>query len=145
MSLIALSERLHASRHLARTLLMLIAVTSAVIAGLLAMHSLNMHSTAGHAETHAAVEHGDSMMVPTDGHTDQDAATECVDCGKGGSSGMLAMACVLALLVTLFVLGRVASFRRLLATLPRPQPPHTWARAQVFSSPSLAALCISRT
>lgn len=144
MSLIALSERLHASRHLARTLLMLIAITGAVIIGLLAMHSLNMHATAGHAETHATVEHIDPMMAPAVEHTDQNAYTGCADCGTGGAS-MLAMACVLALLVTLFVLGRVTSFRGLIATLPRPQPTHTWVRAQVFSPPSLTALCICRT
>ena len=44
MSLIALTDRLHAGRTVARTLLLLIAVTGAVIVGLLAMHSLNAHT-----------------------------------------------------------------------------------------------------
>ena len=39
MSLIALTDRLHAGRTVARTLLLLIAGTGAVIVGLLAMHS----------------------------------------------------------------------------------------------------------
>ncbi|EIC06567.1 hypothetical protein E5344_10430 [Microbacterium laevaniformans] len=56
MSLIALTENLRAGRSMARTLLLLIALTGAVIVGLLAMHSLNTHTTAetAHHATTAA-------------------------------------------------------------------------------------------
>ena len=39
MSLIALPDRVHTGRSMARTLLLLVAVTGAIIVGLLAMHS----------------------------------------------------------------------------------------------------------
>ena len=57
MSLIALTEHLRAGRSMARTLLLLIALTGAVIIGLLAMHSLN---------THAAAESGHHATTATD-------------------------------------------------------------------------------
>ena len=44
MSLIALTDRVHTGRSMARTLLLLVAVTGAIIVGLLAMHSLNTHT-----------------------------------------------------------------------------------------------------
>jgi hypothetical protein len=53
MSLIALTDRLRTGRTVARRLLLLIAVTGAIIVGLLAMHSLNAHTATdtGHQAT----------------------------------------------------------------------------------------------
>ncbi|WP_277211646.1 DUF6153 family protein [Isoptericola croceus] len=124
----------------------------AIIVGLVAMHTLNVHGTpAAHAS--AAV----SILVPDAAHG-HDAATHqqvpggtpaghggtCADCGAGDHLGM-AMACVLALLLALLILipprlvpgwfhspSRAGSFRHLTDRVS--------SRA-----PSLHVLCISRT
>ncbi|WP_438354667.1 DUF6153 family protein [Microbacterium sp. CJ88] len=145
MSLIELMERLRADRSMARTLLLLIALTGAVIVGLLAMHSLNTHTTAetGHQATMAA----DPSAMGTESHAGATAAVDdgCVDCGSDHSS-MLAMACVLALLATVLLLARPAAVRHWLASLPRPGPPAVSPPAiPGLRPPSLTALCISRT
>lgn len=81
MSLITLTDRLHASRSMARTLLLLIALTGAVIVGLLAMHSLNTHTAAqtGHQATVA------TASVTVDDHHSGATVTDegCADCGWG--------------------------------------------------------------
>ena len=145
MSMIALAQRLRPGpRGLGHSLLALIAVTAAIIVGLLAMHSLNSHTeTAAPATASAMHEHGTAGPGVTDHGTTQPATDgDCADCG--GHASMLAMACVLALLIVslLLFLPRVgitwgAALRAgptLIARathLPRP--------------PSLLVLCISRT
>jgi len=145
MSMIALAQRLRPGpRGLGHSVLLLIAVTAAIIVGLLAMHSLNSHTeTAAPAIASAMHEHGTAGPGVTDHGTTQPATDgDCADCG--GHASMLAMACVLALLIVslLLFLPRVgitwgAALRAgptLIARathLPRP--------------PSLLVLCISRT
>ncbi|GMM95512.1 DUF6153 family protein [Microbacterium sp. MTN4-26] len=139
MSLIALTERLHAGRSMARTLLLLIAVTGAVIVGLLAMHSLNTHTAAdtGHQTTIATADDHHSGSTATD--------EPCADCGSGHSD-MLAMACVLALLATVLLLARLRPSQVWLSVLPRPQPLSAALPGRPgLRPPSLTALCISRT
>ncbi|SDH21900.1 DUF6153 family protein [Microbacterium pygmaeum] len=145
MSLIALTEQLRAGRSMARTLLLLIALTGAVIVGLLAMHSLNTHTAAetGHHATMAA----DPADMSTDSHAAATTAVDdgCADCGSDHSS-MFAMACVLALLATVLLLARPAAVRQWLALLPRPGPPVVSPPGiPGLRPPSLTALCISRT
>ncbi|WP_019178954.1 DUF6153 family protein [Microbacterium yannicii] len=144
MSLIALMDRIRAGRSMARTLLLLIALTAAVIAGLLAMHSLNSHATAdtGH---HTTVTAAASATVE-DHHTGGPATDEpCADCGSGHAD-MLAMACVLALLATVLLFARPRAGLIQLSALPRPRPYGLGLRAEPdVPPPSLTALCISRT
>lgn len=146
MSLITLAHAMQRSRTLTRTLLILIAVTAAIVAGLLAMHSLNTHPAgAGHADTVAAApadtgHHTGSAVAP-----DEAPAATCADCSGGGE--MSWMTCVLALLVSLLLIAR---FHR---GSWRGSPPSVGAllsvllpaRARPLRPPSLTVLCISRT
>ncbi|WP_246533386.1 DUF6153 family protein [Microbacterium flavescens] len=145
MSMIALAQRLRPGpRGLGHSVLLLIAVTAAIIVGLLAMHSLNSHTeTAAPATAAAMHEHGTASVGVTDHGTTQPATDgDCADCG--GHASMLAMACVLALLIVslLLFLPRVgitwgAALRA---------GPALIARAAVLPRPpSLLVLCISRT
>ena len=84
MSLIALTDRLHAGRTVARTLLLLIAVTGAVIVGLLAMHSLNAHTATDTG--HPASVTSTASTGSGDHHAGSTATDEaCADCGSGHS------------------------------------------------------------
>ncbi|WP_194410995.1 DUF6153 family protein [Microbacterium cremeum] len=150
MSLIALRARLQTGRSTARRLLLLIALTGAVIVGLLAMHSLSGHAASG-AGDHAAdtavvadrdIGHAHSATTATTATT---VVTDvCADCGDDHSS-MLAMACVLALLAVALLL-RPQPGHRWLSTMPRPRPvPSAPASRTRRRPPSLTALCISRT
>ena len=146
MSLIALTEQLRAGRSMVRTLQLLIVLTGAVIVGLLAMHSLNTHTTAETA--HHATTATDPSAMSSDSHAALTTAVEeaCVECGSDHSS-MFAMACILALLVTVLLLARASAGHRGLALLPRPGPPKISPPGISGRShpPSLIALCISRT
>ncbi|MFS0731907.1 DUF6153 family protein [Microbacterium sp. 1P10UB] len=149
MSLIALTEHLRAGRSMARTLLLLIALTGAVIIGLLAMHSLNTHTAAetGHHATMATMATTDPSGMSTDSHAGATAAVDdgCPDCGSDHSS-MFAMACVLALLATVLLLARPTAVRQWLARFPRPGPPAISPPGiPGLRPPSLTVLCISRT
>lgn len=146
MSLIALTEQLRAGRSMARTLLLLIALTGAVIVGLLAMHSLNIHTTGETA--HHATTPAEPSGMNADSHAAATTAVEeaCIDCGSDHSS-MFAMACVLALLATVLLLTRPTAGHQVLALLPRPGPAAISPPGIPGPShpPSLIALCISRT
>jgi len=144
MSMIALAQRLRPGpRGLGHSVLLLIAVTAAIIVGLLAMHSLNSHTETAAPATAAVHEHGTATPGAADHGTTQPATDgDCADCG--GHTSMLAMACVLALLIVslLLFLPRVgitwgAALRA---------GPALIARAAVLPRPpSLLVLCISRT
>lgn len=144
MSLIALTDRVHTGRSMARTLLLLIAVTGGIIVGLLAMHSLNAHTATdtGHQTTVTT-----SAVTSAGDHGGTTATDEpCADCGSGHSD-MLAMSCVLALLATVLLLVRPGAVMRWLSILPRPRPSLMAAlfTRPALRPPSLTALCISRT
>ena len=144
MSMIALAQRLRPGpRGLGHSVLLLIAITAAIIVGLLAMHSLNSHTETPAPTTAAMHEHGAADPGVADHGTTQPATDgDCADCG--GHASMLAMACVLALLIVslLLFLPRVgitwgAALRA---------GPAMIARAAVLARPpSLLVLCISRT
>ncbi|WP_438353907.1 DUF6153 family protein [Microbacterium sp. CJ88] len=145
MSLIASTAQLRAGRPLARTLLFLIALTGAVIVGLLAMHSLNT-STAVQTSHHAVVTTVEASA--TGDHPLADSALTMAESSVHGGTGhddMIAMACVLALLaaVLLFVLPR--GVRHPLSLFSRFTPRMAIPRGGGLRPPSLTALCISRT
>ncbi|MFK4116153.1 DUF6153 family protein [Microbacterium sp. NPDC006705] len=146
MSLINIAESVNRSRTLTRTrtLLTLLAVTSAVILGLLAMHSLS--SAHGHdpaTVAHTALMDTGHGAAHADGH-EAAAATECADCG-GGHADMLAMACILALMaLTVLLSPRVGHLLGLLRGRA-PTVARAWVRGHVPPTPSLSVLCISRT
>ncbi|MEO2118748.1 MAG: DUF6153 family protein, partial [Microbacterium sp.] len=82
-----------------------------------------------------------------DHHAGTTATDEpCADCGNGHST-MLAMACVLALLVTVLLLVRPGAAMRWLSILPRPRSSVASAlfTGPALRPPSLTVLCISRT
>jgi hypothetical protein len=146
MSMIVLAQRLRPGpRGLGHSVLLLIAVTVAIIVGLLAMHSLNSHAetVAPAAAAPAMHEHGTAGPgVAVHGATQPTTDADCADCG--GHASMLAIACVFALLIV-----------SLLLSLPRVGI--TWGAAlragpvliaratHLPRPPSLLVLCISRT
>ena len=145
MSLIALTDRIHTGRSMARTLLLLVAVTGAIIVGLLAMHSLNTHTATD--TSHQTTATASATTGAGDHHAGTTATDEpCADCGNGHST-MLAMACVLALLVTVLLLVRPGAAMRWLSILPRPRSSVASAlfTGPALRPPSLTVLCISRT
>lgn len=165
MSLIALTELLRAGRSMARTLMLLIALTGAVIVGLLAMHSLNIHtaaaetsnthsvpaensnhpSVAAENSSHPSVAAAASGTSTDDHHAGTAAADPCADCGTG-HSGVITMACVLALLATVLLLARPVRAQQWLAVLARSWAPAVGPLHTLGSRPpSLSVLCISRT
>ena len=145
MSLIALAERVRGPRTLTRTVLLLVALTAAVIVGLLAMHALNSHTTApAHPLTATAAEHDGHPAHTHHAESAPAADVGCLDCGEHNT--MMAMICVLALLVSVLVLARpthagdggIRLSRISLPTLPVPGDAGP-------RPPSLNVLCISRT
>lgn len=136
--------RLHTWKRLA---LILLAV-SAILVGLLAMHVLSTsHSPAADthgSETHSVVVSDAAPVTTGDAHSHD--ATECDGGLCGGEHGMLAAACILALLVSILLLtltltllrwgtwGNVASTLLALIGVRAPARP-----------PSLIVLSISRT
>ena len=91
--MIALAEHLRRSPYgMGRSVMLLIALTAALIVGLLAMHSLS--TPTAHAEPAATA----SVHETGAGHSHDAPPLDdgCLDCG--GHEAMLAMACVLALL-----------------------------------------------
>ena len=153
MSLINVAQQVRGQRTLTHTVLAVLAVAVAIIAGLLAMHSFNSHATAaGHHDAVAvSIQSGTpehhhhaspTALSPAAATTDE----ECAMCGGGDS--MTWMACVLALLVATIALGRVGpSWRRTpLTAIPATTTHHWPARAHALPPPpSLTVLCISRT
>ena len=145
MSLIALTDRVHTGRSMARTLLLLIVITGAIIVGLLAMHSLSGHTATD--SSHQTAVTASATTGTGDHHAGTTATDEpCADCGSGHST-MLAMACVLALLATVLLLMRPGTVMRWLSILPRPRPSVAAAlfTGPALRPPSLTVLCISRT
>ncbi len=138
--MIALARYLRRSPHgLGRSVLLLIALTAALIVGLLAMHVLT--SSAVHAEPVAAVSLQE--VGAAHGHDAPPADDGCPGCG--GHDAMLAMACVLALLVVslLFLLPRAGISWGV--AFGRAGPLMAAVQAAIPRPPSLLVLCISRT
>ena len=145
MSLSALRRALQPRRLLWRNLLVSLVAVTAIVVGLLTMHSLTLEHGGGSSIVSSSTtgDHHDATMVAD--HSAVGTADSCGDpCAPGHS--MTVMACVLALLISVLLVGAVrmitagspirTRFTALVeraAALPLPAPP------------SLHALCISRT
>ncbi|CAN7547250.1 MULTISPECIES: DUF6153 family protein [Microbacterium] len=139
--MIALAQHLRRSPYgLGRSVLLLIALTAALIIGLLAMHA--MSSVTSHT-TPAVTAVSMHEMDTAHGDAIQPVEEGCADCG--GHEAMLAMACVLALLVVsvLFLLPRTGL--TWVAPLRRAGPLMVAGRGALSRPPSLLVLCVSRT
>ena len=133
-------------------------LVAAVIAGLLAMHTLNLHGTpSAHApaalsvtvadsgEAHQGVAHHSSAgSYGLTSGTAHDPGGSCADCGGGTHLGM-AMACVLALLLVLLALVPPRLLPGWMHTAPRPLLVERFIDRLLSRAPSLHILCISRT
>lgn len=146
MSLSALRSALRPHRGLWRNLLVTLAAVAAIVAGLLAMHSLNLEHgmSASMVSTVAPAGHHTAAMATGD-------APVSITNDQGGNPwapehSMTAMACILALLVAVLLIGIVRlitawrpALRQVANVLTR------WVSVPAPEPPSLHALCISRT
>lgn len=151
MSIIVLRDALLSQRTLWRRLLLGLSAVAAIVAGLLAMHSLNI---ASHHNEVVVAQHSETLVAQpaaADHHhpasTDVLQGTEQVgSCGEGCDMSSMLGGCILALLVTSALLAGAATVSRssgvhviltriiaAAASLAAPVPP------------SLQALSISRT
>jgi|TARA_B100000519_G_scaffold197767_1_gene206078 hypothetical protein len=128
--------------RLPRPLRWLLAVcfASAVIVGLMGMHTISSAHGEPMTSMSAAADHGHQASP-----ADPEASAGCSSCGSGGDHDALMMMCVLALLATLLLLvlpreGRwwLRSALLQLRSSPRPRPAPS-------RPPSLLELSISRT
>lgn len=134
-----------------RGLLLGVLLVAAVIVGLLAMHTLNLHGTAAAdapttmsvsaAESDAA-HHGPAPAHSSGGPTSA-GDLSCAGCGTDDHAGM-AMLCVLALLLVLLLLVPPSVLRGWTRTVIR-DPLTTTVTGLLPRTPSLHVLCISRT
>lgn len=146
MSLSAFRSALRPRRGLWRNVLVTLAAVAALLVGLLAMHSLNLE--------HGMSASMASMTAPVGLHNaniaiDDSLVSVANDRGGNPSSpehSMTAMACILALLVSVLLIGIVR-----LITAGRPMLRQVvgvlklWVDLLAPEPPSLHALCISRT
>ncbi len=126
-------------------------LVAAIIVGLLAMHTLNLHGTpAAHAPAVAVSAPGTEGVhhsaggIHESGGSAGDLGSGCTDCGSGEHLAM-AMACVLGLLLVLLIL---VPPRLLPGWIHAPAQPFLLTRlinSMLSRAPSLHALCISRT
>lgn len=138
--MIALAQQLRRSPYgLSRSVLLLIALTAALIVGLLAMHALA--TPAAHAEPAAAAVSVEASAAH--GHDAPTTDDGCPDCGE--HEAMLAMACVLALLVVSLLLLLPRASVTWVVPFGRAGPPAVAGRVALSRPPSLLVLCISRT
>jgi len=126
-------------------------LVAAVIVGLLAMHTLNLHGTpVAHAPAVISVTATDAdhthhgAVSSHESSATADDPRGCADCGTGAHLGM-AMACVLALLLALLVLVPPRLLPGWLSSRPRPALVVRVVDRMRSGAPSLHVLCISRT
>lgn len=127
-------------------------LVAAVVAGLLAMHTLNLHGTpAAHAPAAMSVSaagadeaHHLAAGTHESGGTASDLGGACTDCG-GGAHLSMAMACVLALLLVLLLLVPPRLLPGWMHLAPRPLFVAGFIDKRLSRAPSLHVLCISRT
>ena len=152
MVLVAAVQQGKGSQNLFRRIMLGGLLVAAVVTGLLAMHTLNLHGTpAAHAPATISVAASDAVGAHhsaagahESGGTASDLGGTCADCGSGDHLGM-AMACVLALLLILLILVPPRLLRGWTRTLPRPSLVARFTDRMLSRAPSLHVLCISRT
>ena len=139
-------------RSLFRRVLLGGVLVAAVVTGLLAMHTLNLHGTpVAHAPaamsvsaTDADEAHHLAAGTHESGGTASDLGGTCTDCG-GGAHLSMAMACVLALLLVLLLLVPPRLLPGWMHLAPRPLFVARSIDRRLSRAPSLHILCISRT
>ena len=152
VSIIALRDTLHPQRTLRRRLLLALAAVATIVAGLLAMHSLNLMS---HHNEVVVAQHHEAVAAEPDGINEHhEAASSPVgNAADGigtcdGACGMDPMlgACALALLVTSVLLASAATISRSSA-MPNALARYVAAAVSLATPapPSLHVLSISRT
>jgi hypothetical protein len=131
-------------------------LVAAVIAGLLAMHTLNLHGTPAAHTPAVSVSAADSGAAHQGGTHEGAARTHvtsgsvhdpggsCAGCGSDGHLNT-AMACVLALLVALLLLVPPRMLHGWLHVPSRPVSVIRLIGGVRPEAPSLHVLCISRT
>ncbi len=133
-----------------RGVLLAVLLVTAVIVGLLAMHTLNLHGTAA-ADAPAAMsmsasahesDHVGTAMSAHGGAAGEDS-TSCAGCGTDDHAGM-AMMCVLALLLVLLLVVPPSALRGWTRAALLTPLAETFT-ARLPRAPSLHVLCISRT
>lgn len=143
---------LRASHGVFRGVLLGVLLVAAVITGLLAMHTLNLHGTAaadapGAISMSAGSAESGHHAAPASSASHGSSGTpdiSCAGCSSDDHTGMATM-CVLALLLLLLLLLPPRLRRGWVATLlPHPALEGGFARV-IPRAPSLHVLCISRT
>lgn len=134
-----------------RKTMMLLVLVGALVAGLLAMHTIASamgdHNDAPGSTMamQGTVDHADAMVIPGSGEST--AASDCAGTCDPGHS-MATMVCVLALLISVLALGalRPPALAGLLKVVLPPLRRIVASAAAAFPlPPSLDALSISRT
>lgn len=147
MSLVRMAQHVQGPRTLGRNVMVVLAVSIAVIVGLLAMHSLNTHAVSAEPSTWTVAQATAQMNVHHGPAAPADPEVGCAACGQGEHSSAW-MACVIGLLLTLLLLtprrGLGNAFRE---TRGERVPRLLWAVRFLAAppGPSLNVLCISRT
>lgn len=128
-------------------------LVTAVIIGLLAMHTLNLHGTAA-ADAPATMSMSAAVDQPTAPHSTAEmhaqgsptssSDTSCAGCATDDHAGM-AMMCVLALLLALLLLVPPRVLHGWTRSLLRPSLDEDLTAQVRPRAPSLHVLCISRT
>lgn len=148
MSMIGLGHALRPRRTLWRTLIFSLAAIGAILVGLIAMHSFTFEGGhSGHAAASAVTESLDHHVTASAAETTMaDQTAGPAGCDGECEHSMTVMACILALMVTLIVLG--ASRATLIsAGIRRVLSPVLELKATLAPAvpPSLHVLSISRT
>lgn len=126
-----------------RWALVLVALATAVIAGLLAMHgfSIGHHSPVVGSDQHASTSIDHAAESPL-----ADAGGEhCPPLACDGPGAMAAMCMFMLLFLTFVMRGRRGSPWRWRPSWPRAGNEHPWLQPGTMSGVSLIRLCISRT
>ena len=145
MSTTELRNAIRPRRTLWRNLLLTFAAVVTIVVGLLAMHSLNLEHVASSSMVSSAESAGHPMTIVGGSGawivTDDCGGVPCVP-----EHSMTAMACILALLVSVLLIGMIR-----VVTAWRPVHKRAaahlepWASLPMSAPPSLHVLCISRT
>lgn len=135
-----------------RGVLLAVLLVTAVIVGLLAMHTLNLHGTAA-ADSPASMTmsaaaapgtvHHDATSAKGSGSPAGDRGTSCAGCTTDDHAGMATM-CVLALLLILLLVIPPQVLRAWASATLRPHLTEVLT-TRIPRAPSLHVLCISRT
>jgi energy-converting hydrogenase Eha subunit F len=147
MSLVRMAQHVQGPRTLGRNVLVVLAVSIAVIVGLLAMHSLNTHAVSAEPAAETAAQANAEMTAHHSPAVPSEPEVGCAACGQGEHSSAW-MACVIGLLLTLLLLAPRRGPGAAVRTARGDRVPRLLWAARCLAAPpgpSLNVLCISRT